>query len=256
MKFNSASASSIYSGRSADSESSAWLRHHVNPEGKTVLDIGCGGGIYTRAFHELGASRVIGIDGSKQYVDEALVSMLGIGTVSFMRASATDVGLADGCSDIIFERALVHHLSADEQLDNAKECFRLLRNDGKLVVQDRTIEDVLSQAPETWIRNTLIEIFPQLLGFEEKRRPKVEEYEETLSRSGFTKIQRHTFVETRRSYSSVQALREEVMKRKGKSILFELSDAELSQYCDALEAKSASHALVEKDPWSIWIAEK
>lgn len=256
MKFNSASASNIYSGRSADSESSTWLRSHVSPEGKIVLDIGCGGGIYTRAFHELGASHVTGVDGSKQYIEETQAAMLDIASVNFIHSSATDVGLADGCSDIIFERALIHHLSSDEQYDNARECFRLLKDDGKLVVQDRTIEDVLSQDPATWIRNTLIEMFPRLVSFEEKRRPRSDDYEGILSKAGFAKVKQHTFVETRRTYSSAQALREEVMKRKGKSILFELSDAELSQYCDALEAKSATHALVEKDPWSIWIAEK
>ena len=256
MEFSSPSTSKIYSGRVADSAWKEWISSHVNPADKSVLDIGCGGGIYTHAFHELGASAVIGIDSSEQYVKEAGESLSAVDTLSFLHANATGINLADNYSGIIFQRALIHHLSHDEQSINAKECFRLLTAGGKLIVQDRTLDNVLSREPETWIRNILIEMFPKLVSYEQNRRPVAEEYEAILSKAGFHNIQRHTLVETRKSYASMAALKEEIMQRKGKSILFELSDGELVGYCEALEAMSLDHELVEKDPWTIWIAEK
>lgn len=39
--------------------------------GKTVLDLGCGSGFFSRAFIHHGASRVIGIDNSKTQIEEA-----------------------------------------------------------------------------------------------------------------------------------------------------------------------------------------
>jgi 2-polyprenyl-3-methyl-5-hydroxy-6-metoxy-1,4-benzoquinol methylase len=54
-----------YSNRSVDPIWSQMIRTIINPKGKLVLDIGCGGGIYSRVWAELGATKVIGIDFSE-----------------------------------------------------------------------------------------------------------------------------------------------------------------------------------------------
>lgn len=129
-----------------------------------------------------------------------------------------------------------------------------MRTDGLLCVQDRTFEDALSDAAEFWIRATLFELFPKLADFEKCRRPDRDAYSGLLDRAGFKSVHADVFAETRRRYASFDELRAEILARKGKSILFELTDTELTHYCAALEAKSRTHPLIEVDCWTVWLA--
>ena len=151
---------------------------------------------------------------------------------------------------------MIHHLSERDQLAGAAEIWRLLRPDGYRAVQDRTLEDVESADPTFWIRATLFEEFPQLLEFERARRPTVHGYANALKESGFIEIRVLTYSETRKYYSSFRELEMEIMARRGKSILFELSDSELIRYCDRLKSKAMNSSLREVDPWTIWLATK
>ena len=60
-----------YSGRDADVTWARSIRGLVDAEGAVVVDIGCGGGTYTRAWSELGARRVVGVDSSAPLLDSA-----------------------------------------------------------------------------------------------------------------------------------------------------------------------------------------
>ncbi|MDO7267007.1 class I SAM-dependent methyltransferase [Shouchella clausii] len=72
MDFHDKRNQNSYSGRTADSK---WLttiahqlpRKHID----TAADIGCGGGIYTRALAMIGIPHVIGIDSSAQMLADA-----------------------------------------------------------------------------------------------------------------------------------------------------------------------------------------
>ena len=54
-----------YSGREADSSWRDAAVALVDPAGARVVDIGCGGGAYPRAWHDLGAATVTGVDFSR-----------------------------------------------------------------------------------------------------------------------------------------------------------------------------------------------
>jgi 2-polyprenyl-3-methyl-5-hydroxy-6-metoxy-1,4-benzoquinol methylase len=226
------------------------------PENKDVVDIGCGGGIYSLGFISLGARTVTGVDSSAQYLEEARLASLTETKLTFALGSAIASGLPDACADIVFQRAVIHHLSERDQLAGAVELRRLLRPDGYCVVQDRTLEDVESADPTFWIRATLFEEFPQLLEFEGARRPTAQTYANVLRESGFIDIRVITYSETRKYYLSFRELEMEIMARKGKSILFELSDSELRRYCDRLKSKAMNSSLRDVDPWTIWLAAK
>jgi 2-polyprenyl-3-methyl-5-hydroxy-6-metoxy-1,4-benzoquinol methylase len=71
MQFASPATARTYSDRIVDASWSEWAARHLMPAGKDVIDIGCGGGIYSSGFAALGARSVIGIDRSEQYIDEA-----------------------------------------------------------------------------------------------------------------------------------------------------------------------------------------
>ena len=256
MRFSSPETGRTYSDRMVDRSWNEWARLNLDPMGKDVVDIGCGGGIYSLGFAAIGARSVIGIDLSAQYLEEARASSPEGGALTFRAGSAMATGLPDGCVDLVFERALIHHLTGAEREDNALEARRLMRSGGMLIVQNRTLEDARSSDPRHWIRATLFETFPHLLAFEAARRPATLDYTDLLRRKGFSEVRTLRFEEVRKVYTTFDELRAEILGRKGKSILFELSDGELEVYCERLLAKSASHPLVECDPWTVWLGTK
>ncbi len=254
MEFDTPATRNTYSDRDVDSSWQAWCGEHISPVDKDVVDIGCGGGIYTFGFAALGARSVIGVDQSNQYIEQAQRSVQESSQVFFRVGTATQTGLPPANADIVFERALIHHLSPTEKLANATEAKRLLRTDGKVYVQDRTFENVEAALPDFWIRSALFDMFPRLLDYEKARRPPESQYSEVLEQAGFSEISTILYPEIRKRYADFAQLEAEIMARKGKSILFELDDAELRSYCDLLKSNSADHPLVECDLWTVWVA--
>ena len=256
MEFDSPETTRSYSDRRVDSTWKEWCALHLAPQGKDVADIGCGGGIYSIGFAELGARTVVGVDQSSQYIEEATAAAKSFARVSFQVGSATKTGLPSSSVDIVFERALIHHLSERQKSDNAAEARRLLRRDGLLVIQDRTFDDVQSNDPACWIRATLFAAFPKLLDFERARRPARDAYENILARAGFIGARAISYREVRKRYGSFDELRAQILARKGKSILYELNDEELLIYCNRLGEQSQSRPLIECDLWTVWTVEK
>ena len=256
VDFASPGLSGIYGGRSTEDSWRVWCGEVLAPAGKDVADIGCGGGIYARGFASLGARSVVGIDRSPQYVGEAAAASAGFADLRFLQGTASATGLSDASTDLVFCRAVIHHLSASEQAAAAAEWLRVLRPGGVCAVQDRTFEDVTDPDPAYWIRSTLFECFPRLLSVEQARRPSAAAFRTVLERAGFAGVETLRFPETRKAYSAFADLAAEIMQRKGKSILFELSDTELAHYCDALAAKAGEPPLLEQDGWTVWLAPK
>jgi SAM-dependent methyltransferase len=254
VRFDSPTTARTYSDRVADGSWSDWAGSTLAPAGRDVVDIGCGGGIYSRAFAALGARSVRGIDASSQYVEEASANAPLPDGLHFSVGAADATGLPAQSADIVFERALIHHLSDAQRIANAREARRVLKAGGLLAVQDRTLEDVRSSHPDHWIRSTLFDAFPRLLDFERGRRPSRAGYSATLARCGFATIDTLRYDEVRRSYADFAELEAAILARKGKSILYQLTDAELRRYCERLRAKASTHPLIERDPWTVWLA--
>lgn len=253
MLFHDSSTSRTYSDRLPDATWQAWCTALLQPAGKDVVDLGCGGGIYARGFAGLGARTVVGVDQSQQYIEEASAAQSA--TLRFQVGSVTATGLPEASADLVFERAVIHHLDAATQAANACEVRRILRAGGVFAVQDRTFEDVLAADPAFWIRATLFECFPRLLDYERARRPARQAFVTTLQQAGFPAVRCVEYREIRKQYADFAQLQGEIMARKGKSILFELNDAELAQYCAALESKAQHLPLTESDPWTVWLAQ-
>lgn len=131
---------------------------------------------------------------------------------------------------------------------------RLLGFNGVALVQDRTREDVIASDDRFWIRRELMRMFPRLVDYEASRRPKAVEYTHILQEAGFDRVEVKFHAETRKVYGSKEELAEELMARKGKSILFELSDLEVSKYIDRILSISSNKDIVECDRWTTWKA--
>jgi ubiquinone/menaquinone biosynthesis C-methylase UbiE len=240
-----------YASRTADDSWGEAMRAVVDPQGLVVADIGCGGGIYSRAWSDLGAKRVIGVDLSARMVDDAREASADYPALKFRQGEATSAGLADASVDIVFERALVHHVP---DLDAAfAEATRILRPGGTLVVQDRTMEDVQAPASPQHLRGYFFEEFPRLLDVERERRPEREAVQAAMQRSGFANVTVTTLAEPRRTYDAPEELAADLRARTGRSILHELDDNELSRLIDViLDRTRGSFPLEEIDAWTIW----
>ncbi|WP_442599806.1 class I SAM-dependent methyltransferase [Neobacillus sp. D3-1R] len=246
-----------YSTREADNTWVNRIKEICDAEGKKVLDIGCGGGIYSKAFVKMGASEVWALDFSEQILSAAKENCNEYENISFHLGNALNTGLADQQFDIVLIRAVVHHINDINTC--FKEAHRVLKPGGILLIQDRTPEDCLLEGSATHIRGYFFSKFPNLIDKEISRRYSTEKVFQEMSNVGFSEQNEYKLWEIRKSYTNMDDLEKDLLKRTGRSILHELSDPQLNdlvQYIKEQVGHSALDSIIEKDRWTIWKAVK
>jgi SAM-dependent methyltransferase len=254
IDFHDVGNRSTYSGREADPSWRDAVLALVEPSAADVVDVGCGGGTYTRAWHELGAATVTGVDFSAPILDAARTAHGALPGVAFRLGEAVATGLPDACADVVFERALVHHVP--DLAPVAAEAARLLRPGGVLIVQDRTPEDVAQPGSVTHPRGWLFEVFPRLLEVENGRRPTTDAVAAATAVAGLGAVATRSLWEVRRRYADRADYLAEIAARTGRSILHELSDVELGRLVDELRRRLPEGSVVERDRWTLWWVER
>lgn len=244
-----------YAGREVQPDWAVLVRSLVDPAAKRVADIGCGGGLYSAAWADLGAAEVTGVDFSAEMVRTATEANRGRPNIVFKQGDALATGLPSESADIVFERALIHHLA--DYGACFREAARLLAGGGRAIIQDRTPEDVALPGSPGHIRGYFFECFPRLLETEKARRPTGQAVEQALGRSGFGALQTVTVWETRKRYDDFRGLAADLRGRVGRSILHALTDGELAGLVDFIGQRLPANApVVEKDRWTIWSGTK
>jgi SAM-dependent methyltransferase len=125
-------------------DSTEWIRSHFALcRGKTVLDLGCGPGLYTTAYAESGAT-VVGVDMSGRSLDYARAGSerLGLG-IEYVQANYLDLDIPqqfDFISMIYFDFCA---LSPSQRSNLLGQVGRVLKPDGVMFF------DVLSLEPFT-----------------------------------------------------------------------------------------------------------
>ncbi|TKC18865.1 class I SAM-dependent methyltransferase [Robertmurraya kyonggiensis] len=245
-----------YTNRIADVSWTNFIKSIVPiQEISAAIDIGCGGGIYTKALSDMGISSVIGLDFSEAMLACAAENCKEYQNIFFKRGRALHTGLEGNRFDLILERALIHHI---EDLSSCfKEAYRLLRNNGYFIVQDRTPDDCLLEGDNSHIRGHFFEPFPKLIEKETNRRHQSKNVMEMLKECGFREIQEMQLWETRKVYPHKTELLQDLRNRTGRSILQELDDNELKKLINFIDIQvPLDHTIVEKDRWTIWWAIK
>jgi len=242
-----------YSGRSVDPSWFQAIRALVEPGGKRVADIGCGGGIYTFAWQALGAAQVTGVDFSAEMVAAGRERAADVENVRFVQGDAVATGLLSGSCDIVFQRALIHHLSSYDAC--FAEARRLLAPGGVLLVQDRTLADVNLPGSGEHLRGYFFDRFPRLRAFEAARRPAHDAVSTGLKAQGFRDVACSSLWETRKTYDGFDPLASDLAARTGRSILHELTEEELASLIGYIRSRVPTESLiVEKDRWTVWAA--
>jgi ubiquinone/menaquinone biosynthesis C-methylase UbiE len=87
-------------------------RNGIEPDslpGKSVLDVGCGGGRYTAAWRTLGGRPVLGVDVSPLNIATAHRRTSSLDDIDFRVGDVLDLSLEDDSYDIVFSNGVLHH---------------------------------------------------------------------------------------------------------------------------------------------------
>ncbi|ADU32190.1 class I SAM-dependent methyltransferase [Evansella cellulosilytica] len=223
----------------------------------SATDVGCGGGIYLKALYDIGISAVTGVDFSKTMLEAARENCKDYPNITFQHGTAFETTLENNNYELLLERALIHHIKAEDLSVCFEEGHRVLKDGGHYIIQDRTPEDCLLEGSDTHIRGYFFELFPKLIEKETKRRHSSAFVRETLKKANFKQIEEITLWEKRQTHETKAQLLKDISERTGRSILHELTDDELSQLVNHLDKTIKTNTnIVEKDRWTIWKAVK
>ncbi|PEL13606.1 class I SAM-dependent methyltransferase [Bacillus sp. AFS017336] len=255
IDFHDAQNKMTYTSREADPSWLQLMKDNIDLNGKNVVDLGCGGGIYSIALTKLSVNQVTAVDFSEEMLKGAAENCKDYKNIKFSKGDAYDTKLPSSSYDVILERALVHHL------DSLTKCFseanRLLKKNGILIVQDRTPEDCLLPGDAIHLRGYFFDQYPKLKTKEIARRYDSKEMQSALESAGFHIKKEIKLWETRRIYNDLDSLKTDLFLRTGRSILHELTDDELTNLVNFIEDKLKHQTpIIEKDRWTIWIAKK
>ena len=105
------------------------------PDGARVLEMGCGSGRITRLIAELtGVGRVVGIDPSPVFLENARSFCSDLPNVSFEEGDARELSHDPACFDLVISHTTLSHVPEAEKA--VAEAFRVLRPGGQLVIFD------------------------------------------------------------------------------------------------------------------------
>lgn len=256
INFHSKQVRNTYTTRTADDTWIELVTSLIDVEDvNNALDIGCGGGIYSKALADMGVASVTGIDFSKSILQGAKENSKGYKNISFQYGSAYETGIKHDSVDLVLERALIHHLKDLKACFN--EAYRVLQKNGLYIIQDRTSGDCLLPGNDNHIRGYFFELFPKLAEKEKNRRYDSQFVIKNLKAAGFKNIEEIKLWEVRKVYENKEQLFKDLSERTGRSILHELDDSELQLLINHIDnAISVENDIVEKDRWTVWKAVK
>lgn len=103
-------------------------------ERKTILDVGCGDGLFCIEYARRGAKKVVGIDVDEELIESGKVNVsnVGLNNVLLSIGNAECISVKSHSCDLIISNCALEHMENDEKV--LKEINRCLRPDGYLVL--------------------------------------------------------------------------------------------------------------------------
>jgi ubiquinone/menaquinone biosynthesis C-methylase UbiE len=104
------------------------IKKYVDLKGKRILDVGCGIGVWSRAFSKEGAE-VFGIDIDEGNIEEAKKL---VKEINFCVGRAEKLPYEGNFFDVVFLHEVIEHVEDDEEV--LREAIRVLKPGGKVIV--------------------------------------------------------------------------------------------------------------------------
>lgn len=115
-----------YVWRAGQERRLALVRRHVDLEGRLVLDVGCGLGMYTDAFRRYTAD-VYGVEVELRRAVEAIGRAAGV-----MQGVGEALPFRSNTFDVVFSHEVLEHVDDDRRV--AREMVRVAAPDGRIVI--------------------------------------------------------------------------------------------------------------------------
>jgi len=189
------------------------IERRVPREGiSTVVDVGCGTGRFSAALSARFAARLIGVDPSREMLDQARAAVREPG-IEFVEGEAEHLPSGDGTVDLLFLSMTYHHIT---DMDAAGDEFRrVLRSGGYLCIRNATVDRLDSFE--------YLRYFPSARALDAEMLPSSSGLIEAMRDHGFEFIShdliRQRFADTRREYY-------EKVRHRALSDLARIPDAE------------------------------
>lgn len=241
-------------GREVDASWRHAMAELIDVTDKTVVDIGCGGGVYVRGWLSLGAATVIGVDVD----DETLVAARDAATPgdgsTFVKGEAGATGLPDREADVVFIRAALHHL--DDASAFGREAARLLRPGGVVIIQDWTEANHRHPGANDYPFGYQMDLMPQVREHRDHHALDASEIVTMLERSGLQDIKEHQIWETRYTYPTAAAYLETLTEGKERRFLGPQPEEDILTMIDGLRDLLDPGEIIDRDHWTVWVAIK
>lgn len=113
----------------------AILKLHIPKHNEKIVDLGCGWGTFSFTFARYGA-QVTGVDISQKSIEICTEEQkrLYYSNIQFLCKNARQTGLPPNSQDTVVAADLVEHIDDNDTFFMFKECNRILKKGGKLVI--------------------------------------------------------------------------------------------------------------------------
>lgn len=143
-----------------------FITQHVSKKNAKILDIGCGTGKYGEMLKECGY-QVTGIDKSITQVEQAKE------LIEAYIGDATDLPFPDNSFDVCTMIIMIQQLTKEERIKAFKEAYRVLKENGNLIIKTCSHEDLTYRYTAKF--------FPKTLDIDKSRYPDIKELKEELA---------------------------------------------------------------------------
>ncbi len=113
-------------------------------QGKKVLDVGCGNA-YGTALMAQTAKEIVGLDYDLNTVEANKSTYKSINNITFKQSSIPPIPYEDGSFDVITAFQFIEHIEARKEF--LKECLRVLKHGGTLLVTTPNVKKSLARNP-------------------------------------------------------------------------------------------------------------
>lgn len=195
--------------------------------GARVLDLGCGTGRFTIPMATKLRFNVTGADSSREMLAKAKEKQ-GADIVTWDYQDAEYLTYPNDSFDVVFASHLLHHV--DSPLRVLRECKRILRSSGTMLLRYGPIEQIRNDVEHTF--------FPETLAIDESRTPTLDIAESWLTDIGFVQVCSRTI--TQQTYqTSIEHLN--AVKVKHTSVLTIITQEAFERGSHKLENYIKSH---------------